>query len=136
MNSTSSRWEYKALLLSLLVVPGLFAMGQSYDTVRVENYGIRPNSFEAAVPAIQKAIEACRQKKNAVLLFPKGRYDFWPSHAVTKEYYISNTSSEAELPQKKYVAGMLFEDCKNLIIEGDSSLFVFHGKMTCWVFDH
>jgi hypothetical protein len=106
------------------------------DSVFVKDFGITPNTFEDVVPALQKAVAACKQKSNAVLVFPAGRYDFWPTNATVKEYYVSNTSSQEELPQKKYVIGLLLEQLNNLVIDGNNSLFVFHGKMTCFVFDH
>ncbi|MBV4357496.1 right-handed parallel beta-helix repeat-containing protein [Pinibacter aurantiacus] len=106
------------------------------DTIYAKDFGITPNAFEDVVPAMQKAIAACKQKEKAVLVFQEGRYDFWPTHATVKEYYISNTSSQEELSQKKYVIGLLLEQLNNLVIDGNNSLFVFHGKMTCFVFDH
>src|SRR6185312_12410919 len=69
-------------------------------------------------------------------VFPKGRYDFWPQAAETRNYYISNTSSEAECPSKLKQIGLLFENLKNITIEGNGSSFIFHGKMITWAFDH
>jgi hypothetical protein len=108
----------------------------SVDSVYAKDFGIKPNTFEDVVPALQKAVDVCKQKENAVLVFQEGRYDFWPAHATEKEYYISNTSSQEEIPQKKYIIGLLLEQLNNLVIDGNNSLFVFHGKMTCFVFDH
>lgn len=110
--------------------------GQTPDTIKVTDFGLKPNSFEDASVAVQKAIEACKQKSNIVLFFPKGRYDFWPRQAVHRPYFISNTSSSEEVPDKTKVIGLLFENLRSLIIEGNDSQFIFHGKMTPWVMDH
>ncbi|MFT3704505.1 MAG: right-handed parallel beta-helix repeat-containing protein [Agriterribacter sp.] len=104
--------------------------------VDVTGFGIQPNSFEDAVPAVKKAIEACKNKSGITLSFPKGRYDFWSGKAEEREYYISNTSSETECPSKFKKIGLLFEQMKNIIIEGNGSTFIFHGKMITWAFDH
>jgi hypothetical protein len=71
-----------------------------------------------------------------VLVIPHGRYDLYPDSAIKKTYFISNTSSETECPSKVKTIGLLFEGIRNLRIEGDGSLLVFHGKMTTIVIDH
>ena len=81
-----------------------------------------------------KVIEL-RGQQNTVINFPKGRYDFWPCNAAETHYYISNTSSEVEVPVKDQRVGLLLKQLKNITIEGNGSLFVFHGKMITWVID-
>ncbi len=105
------------------------------DTVDVTAYGVRPGSGEDAAGAVRKAISACAGKGPVVLNFPKGKYEFWPEQAEKRHYFISNTSSEDEDPLKNYAIGLLFEGMKNLVVEGNGSLFVFHGKMITCVFD-
>jgi hypothetical protein len=104
--------------------------------VNVTDYGAKPWSFENVVPAVKLAILACNKNTPVVLVFPRGRYDFWPEHAEQRNYFISNTSSAEECPSKLKTIGLLFDKMKNLTIEGNGSLFVFHGKMTTFVFDH
>ena len=110
--------------------------GKAPDTIRVTNFGLKPNSFEDASAPVQKAIEACKRRNNVVLCFPKGRYDFWPQQAVHKAYFVSNTSSADEVPDKTKVIGLFFENLTALTIDGNGSQFIFHGKMTPWVMDH
>lgn len=52
------------------------------QTITVTDYGAQPNSFADATEAVQKAIEACRSQQKSVIIFPEGRYDFWPDKAV------------------------------------------------------
>ena len=122
----------------IAVLSGLFfaVKGQEPYRVSVTDFGAVANSKADATPAIRKAIEACRGKKSAVLLFPKGRYDLFAGSAVRKEYFISNTSSETECPSKIKTIGILLEGMKNLRIEGEGSLLVFHGKMITFALDH
>ena len=52
--------------------------------ISVSDFGLKPDSRINAVPFIQKAIDACKQHPGSTLVFPKGRYDFWAQHAITK----------------------------------------------------
>jgi hypothetical protein len=96
--------------------------------IHASNYGVRSNSFENASTAIQKSIDACKVKSDAVLILPGGRIDIWPEGAAKRELYISNSTENDELPKIKSIA-FLFEDCKNLTLDGNNTLVVLHGKM-------
>lgn len=111
------------------------ACGLRAQVVNVEDFGAKADSFQDAVEGVRSAIEACKQYPEATLFFPKGRYDFWPDRAEKREYYVSNTTSETECPSKVKNIGLLFEELKNLTVEGNGSLFVFHGKMITWAAD-
>mgnify|MGYP003433472868 FL=1 len=105
------------------------------QTINITNYGVQPNSFTDVTEAVQKAIEACRSQQKSVIIFPEGRYDFWPDKAVETKYYITNTSSEEEVPEKKQRVGLYFKKLNNITLEGNNAHFVFHGKMIIWVID-
>ncbi len=104
--------------------------------VNVIDFGVKPNSFGDATPGVQQAIAACKGKPGATLVFPQGRYDFWPEKAERREYFISNTSTESECPSKIKTIGLLFENMNDLTIDGNNSLFVFHGKMITFAFSN
>ncbi len=114
----------------------LFAEAPPQTEVLVTRFGAEPDSRKDATAAFHRAIDACKRLTNPVLVIPHGRYDLYPDSAVKKTYFISNTSSETECPSKVKTIGLLFEDIRNLRIEGDGSLLVFHGKMTTIVVDH
>jgi len=103
------------------------------QTIDVTNFGVRPNSFSDATESVKKAIEASKGQEQTVLNFPKGRYDFWPDQATETHYYISNSSSETEFPVKKQKVGLYLKGLKKVTIEGNGSVFIFHGKMVTWV---
>jgi hypothetical protein len=109
---------------------------QTSQPVLVTRFGAEPDSRKDATAAFQRAISACKQLVNPVLVIPHGRYDLYPDSAIKKTYFISNTSSESECPSKDKTIGLLFEGFRNIRIEGDGSLLVFHGKMTTMVIDH
>jgi hypothetical protein len=84
---------------------------------------------------VKKAIAACRHIPNPVLTFPPGRYDFWTSKAEKREYFVSNTTTEQECSSKIKNIAILFEGMSNLTLEGNGSLFVFHGKTITFALD-
>ncbi|OAB32801.1 alpha-galactosidase [Paenibacillus macquariensis subsp. defensor] len=102
----------------------------------ITEFGAKPNSGEDTVQAMQLAVDAISQLKGSVLLnFPKGRYDFYPEHAAKVPYYISNTASEVENADVVKTIGIFLREMNNVIVEGNGSLFVFHGKQTMIVLD-
>jgi len=113
------------LFLLLFVILGN-AFGQSI--VAASDFGVRTNSFENAAEPVKKAIAACRAKKNAVLLLPGGRIDIWPEGAEKRELYISNCTEDDTVSKVKNIA-FLFEDCKDISLDGNNTLVVLHGKM-------
>lgn len=124
----------KQLIFAGLMMATLHLNAQ--QRIDVSKYGARANSFADATKAVQLAIAAAKDQPNAVIDFPAGRYDFWPDEAVQTAYYISNSSSETEMPEKRQRVGLMFKDLKNLTLNGNGSRFVFHGKMIAWVIDH
>ncbi len=101
------------------------------DTVKISDFGAVPNSYVNIVPAVKAALEVCKQKKNPVLVFPKGRYDFWPQYAVEKAYYESNTTDN-----NPKCNGVFIEGFHRLTIDARGSSFIFHGRMQPFTLDH
>lgn len=126
----------KTFFLVVFMVCVTISASLGQQIISVSNYGIKPNTFDDATSTVKAAINACENGSSTILVFPKGRYDFWPDHAEVRNYYVSNTSSEQECPSKQKTIGLLFEKKKNLTIQGNGSLFVFHGKMITWALDH
>ncbi|MDR1758412.1 MAG: right-handed parallel beta-helix repeat-containing protein [Bacteroidales bacterium] len=115
----------------LFVWVGGSIYGQPTMYIDISNLGLTPNTRENAIPYVQKAIEICKQHSHAVLVFPKGRYDFWSPTCQEKFYYESNTDNRTP----KQLA-MLFEQMQNLIVEANGSEFIFHGKIQPFTIDH
>jgi hypothetical protein len=111
---------------SILLALQLFAAsaGAATQTLSVTNFGVRPNSRENAVPGVRKALEACRQAEAAVLVFRKGRYDFWAQHSAEIEYYESNTTDN-----NPKICPVVLKGFKGLTMEGNGSEFIWHGRM-------
>ncbi|SEW53858.1 right-handed parallel beta-helix repeat-containing protein [Chitinophaga arvensicola] len=126
------------MLARIFTATGIFLSltGAAQSRIHVSDFGLAPNTFTDATVRVQQAIAACKNQPGAVLEFAPGRYDFYPDSAVKKVYYISNTSSETEVPEKTKTIGLFFENFRQLTIEGNGAEFVFHGKMVTWLFDH
>ncbi|MDE3249256.1 MAG: right-handed parallel beta-helix repeat-containing protein [Bacteroidota bacterium] len=118
-------------LFSLLSMLSLLSSVQAQDTIRVTSFGYEPGSRVNAVPYVQQAIEAARKKPGTVLLFPKGRYDFWPQYCTEKKYYESNTDV---IPLRR--CAILLEGVKDMVVDGQSSDFIFHDRMQPFTLDH
>jgi hypothetical protein len=108
----------------------------AYTTIHLTDYGAKPNSGEDATPAMKRAIDAAlRLGCPTELECLEGRYDFYPEHATLLPYYITNTASEIENPDVTKTIGILLKGVKSFILEGNGSLFIFHGKQTMIVID-
>jgi hypothetical protein len=119
----------KNLLLTFSFV-AFYLSAAAQDTINVTDFGLKPDSRENAVRIVQKALEFCKTKNNPVLVFPKGRYDFWPQYATEKLYYESNTDV---IPLRR--CAILVEDLKNLTIDCMGSDFVYHDRIQPFTVD-
>jgi hypothetical protein len=100
--------------------------------VRAIDFGVRPNSFENASAALQKALLYCKDKPGTRLELPAGRIDLWPEFAPKRELYISNGTENDTLSKEKSI-GLLLEGFRQLHIRGEQTLIVLHGKMLSFV---
>jgi hypothetical protein len=100
------------------------------DTINVADFGLMPDTRENAVRIVQKALEFSKTKNNPVLIFPKGRYDFWPQYATEKLYYESNTDV---IPLRR--CAIIVEDMKDLTIDCMGSDFVYHDRIQPFTVD-
>ena len=112
--------------LLCLLFAGTGAYAQTI--IKAADFGVKKNSFENASYGIQKAINACKGKQDAVLVLPGGRIDIWPEGSARRELYISNTTEDDTLSKVKNIA-FLFEDHSNVTLDGNNTLIVLHGKM-------
>ncbi|HUH47179.1 MAG TPA: hypothetical protein VLZ54_08515, partial [Arenibacter sp.] len=107
---------------------GFSGIMNAQKIIDLEDYGVRPNSFEDAVPAIQKALADAAKHESAIVRFPKGRIDLWPGKAIKRELYVSNATESDTLSKIRNI-GILLDNMRNVILEGNETLVVSHGKM-------
>lgn len=128
--------NHKILLLNLLFLSIIFRLSSfalsspSPDTIRISSFGLSPDSRVNAVPYVQQALKACEGKSGIVVVFPKGRYDFWPHQCIEKVYYESNTT--VNNPRR---CAILIEGLKGVTFDCGGSDFVFHDRMQPFTVD-
>jgi hypothetical protein len=113
---------YKTTFISITLL--LCSIGMSAQTVSVADFGLKPDTRENAVPYVQKALEHCKTNGVTTLIFPRGRYDFWPHRCVERDYFESNTTDNN--PKRLAILIYRFD---GLTIDGDESEFVYHDRI-------
>lgn len=111
-------------IIILLVYSSLIHLCYAQDTIRISSFGLYPDTRENATPFVRKAIDSCENRDNVVLLFEKGRYDFWPQHSIEKEYYESNTTDN----NPKRLA-ILLENRRHMTLDGGGAVFMMHDRI-------
>ena len=101
-----------------LIVALIFSFSEAIcfaqqKTISITDLGYVPGSRRNVVPIVNDALKQCADG-NVTIIFPRGRYDFWQD--------MSNPSS-------RFSIGIPLENFKNIVIDGDSSEFIFHGNM-------
>src|SRR5689334_17371201 len=66
------------MICALLCLLFTGTVGYSQTVIQAADFGVKKNSFENASYGIQRAINACKGKQDAVLVLPGGRIDIWP----------------------------------------------------------
>ncbi|MFF2909011.1 right-handed parallel beta-helix repeat-containing protein [Paenibacillus sp. NPDC057934] len=100
------------------------------------DYGAQPDTELDTQAAMTTALQAAGEISGAVVLdCPKGTYHFYVDEATRAPYYISNTTSETENPDVTKTIGILLKGLHNFTLEGNGSLFIFHGKQTMILLD-
>ncbi|MBI9064439.1 MAG: right-handed parallel beta-helix repeat-containing protein [Marinilabiliaceae bacterium] len=115
-------------LISFILAFMLFHLGSNAKEINLIDYGVKPWSFENASPALVKALKAAKDQKGAVIKFPGGRIDLWSEGAIEKELFISNTTENDTLSKTKRI-GICLENMNDIVLEGNNTLIVLHGKM-------
>lgn len=137
MFSFSTTPRYAGIIICLLMLfNALYAKAAHdagippKDTVYITSFGVKPDSRVNIEAKVQAALRACKGKSNPVLVFPKGRYDFWPQYAIEKVYHESNTTDN-----NPKCNGILMEQLNNVVIDGRGSSFIYHGTMQPFTID-
>jgi len=79
----------------------------------ITDYGYKPGERKNVIPALINAMKDCATKDSSIIVFPKGRYDFWQDFAS----------------EERSTIGIKMEKLKNVTIDGEGSDFIFHGNM-------
>ncbi|CAN5661512.1 hypothetical protein BH10BAC2_BH10BAC2_01840 [soil metagenome] len=130
MNAVRSCILKSQVVLSIVLFP-LISFAAGNDTIWIKQFGLLPDTRENAVKAVQQALKLCKTKERVVLVFEKGRYDFWPQYSVEKVYYESNTT--AVNPKH---CPIWISDFKELTIDANGADFIYHDREQPFTIDH
>jgi len=99
------------------------------QTISIEQFGAVRDSEQDATPAVRKALAYIRHHPVSRLLFPRGRYDFYPELAPEKYVFTSNNDEGL----RRIV--FLLSGFSGLEIDGQGSAFLFHGYINPFVIE-
>jgi hypothetical protein len=116
--------KYK-IIFSLLAAAAIQAQAK---TINIADFGALPDGRDDT-RAVKAALQACKEQGATKLVFPKGRYDFYPAFAEEFYYFISNNDEGL----KRVAFPML--GIKNLTLDGQGSEFIFHGFINPFIVD-
>ena len=103
-----------ALVVALVTCCSEVTVFAQKRTISITDLGYVPGSRRNVVPMVNDALKQCMADETVTIVFPKGRYDFW---------------QDMSTPSSRFTIGISLNGLKNVVIDGDSSEFVFHGNM-------
>ena len=122
-----NKFIYAASASALLAMM-LLASCKGKTTYDLADYGIVPGKEVNVSPLVANALNEIAPeadgKRTITLLFPKGEYHFYPTGAAEREYFISNHDQD-----NPKLVGIPLEGLKNVVLDGQGSEFIFHGRM-------
>lgn len=98
--------------------------------INVDNYGITPNTKQSITAKINKLIEELNNEPT-IIIFPKGRYDFYPDSNYFRSYFETNTY---DVNPKRLA--IILEEKKNITIDAQGSDFTYHGHIQPFTMDN
>lgn len=115
-----------------LIIPMIMscAGNEKLRVIDVSDHGIISNTGESITAAINRLIEDLDEGP-VTIVFPKGRYDFYPDSGYLKHYYETNTY---DVNPKRLA--IFLENKKNISIDGQGSEFVYHGHIQPFTLDN
>lgn len=123
----------KRSILFLLVIIFFISCCNVQENIKkidVNDFGISPNTKQSITSSINKLIEGLNDEP-VTILFPKGRYDFYPDSNYLRQYYESNTY---DVNPKKIA--ILIKNKKNITIDAQGSEFIYHGHIQPFTVDN
>ena len=116
--------NYK-ILLTLIIAAASQAQAK---TINVADFGALPDGKDDT-RAVKAALQACKEQGATKLVFPEGRYDFYPTFADEMYFFISNNDEGL----KRVAFPMI--GMENLTLDGQGSEFIFHGFINPFIVD-
>ena len=120
----------RRLFLFMLCLPLLQLQAQQTGSVvSIDKFGATKDAGDDATEAVKKALVYIKAHKISKLVFPKGRYDFYPGQAIEKYIFTSNNDEGL----KRIIFSV--SGFNNLRIDGQGSSFIFHGYVCPFIIE-
>lgn len=103
---------------------------ENVKQINVADYGIVANSNQSVTVSVNQMIEGLGDEPTKII-FPKGRYDFYPDSNYYRPYFETNTY---DVNPKRLA--ILIEGKKNITIDAQGSDFIYHGHIQPFTLDH
>lgn len=98
--------------------------------VNVCDFGADPAGLSDSGPAIEAALDHAKTIDAPVVIrFETGTYQVYPETAPSRELYLSNTVGLNSAWKDKHI-GILLEGMSDVIVDGQGSTLMTHGRMT------
>ena len=107
------------ICLASFLSPGT-ATAREAGVVDMAAFGAKADGSDTT-PSVRAALEKVRASSGGKLVFPPGRYDFWPERASEEYLFVSNNDEGL-----KRIAFPL-TGMKDVEIDGGGATFMFHG---------
>lgn len=117
------------LKLTALFIIAIFKFCSAQSIIKITDFGGAAGTSDCT-QALYKALEASHKIAKPILVFPKGTYHFYSDFAIDKYLFICNNDEGL----KRIVFPIL--NFPNLTIDGQGSLFIFHGFVNPFVVEH
>ncbi|BAX78847.1 hypothetical protein ALGA_0454 [Labilibaculum antarcticum] len=103
---------------------------ENVKQINVADFGIAANTNQSVTALANQLIENLGDEP-VKIVFPKGRYDFYPDSNYYKAYFETNTY---DVNPKRLA--ILIEGKKNITIDAQGSDFIYHGHIQPFTLDH
>jgi hypothetical protein len=121
----------KIVILSITILVLVACSSEkNVKRINVADFGIVANTKECITFAINQLIESLSDEP-VKIVFPKGRYDFYPDSNYYKSYFETNTY---DVNPKRLA--IILKQKKNITIDAQGSDFIYHGHIQPFTLDH
>ncbi len=117
-------------LITLLLLLSLVGCADTSNSAQAESISFTTDISDDATPAVLERILAANEKPISKITFEKGTYHFYPDKGLEFFVHISNHNDQVTR------TAFPLNGFENLTIDGQGSIFIFHGRMIPFLIDN
>ncbi|MBN2651040.1 MAG: right-handed parallel beta-helix repeat-containing protein [Spirochaetales bacterium] len=112
----------KKILFIIFIITNSFVFADRTNIIEMQDFNL--NGTDDATDAFIDALSKVDNELKNIINIPKGVYNFYQNKNSLREYFISNHDQT-----NPRFTGLEIKGKTNLIIEGNGSQFIFHGRI-------